>query len=60
MYINFKTRNYRGCINLDTNDLYLSHVSPKYQRLLGTKHLTYKASDLEIEQEIHEAVRELL
>lgn len=60
MYINFKTRNYRGCINLNTNDLYLSHLSPKYRRLLGTKHLTYKADDSEIEQEIHGAVKELL
>ena len=59
-YINFKTMNYRGCINLDTKDLYLSHVSPKYRRLLGTKHLTYRADDLGIEQEIHEAVKELL
>lgn len=59
-YINFKTMNYRGCINLDTKDLYLSHVSPKYQRLLGTKHLTYKTDDLSIESEIHEAVKELL
>lgn len=60
MYINFKTQNYRGCINLDTNDLYLSHISPKYRVIIGTKHLTYKADDLSIEQEIHEAVKELL
>ena len=59
-YINFKTMNYRGCINLDTNDLYLSHISPKYHRLLGTKHLTYKLDDSNIEEEVHEAVKELL
>lgn len=59
MYINFKTMNYRGCINLETNDLYLSHVSPRYRRTLGCKHLTYNAQDLAIEKEIHEAVKDL-
>ena len=58
-YTNFKTMRYRGCINLDTKDLYLSHVSPKYRRLLETKHLTYEASNLNIDEEIHEAIKEL-
>lgn len=56
MYINFKTVNYRGCINLETNDLYLSHLSPRVRRVLGTKHLTYNVKDKSIEPEIHEAV----
>jgi hypothetical protein len=59
MYINFKTLNYRGCINLETNDLYLSHVSPRYRRTLGTTHVTYDTEDKNIAQEVHEAVKEL-
>ena len=59
MYYNFKTMNYRGCINLETNDLYLSHVSPRYRRTLGTTHITYNKDNTDIAQEIHEAVRDL-
>ena len=58
-YINFKTMNYRGCINLDTNDLYLSHLSPKQHRLLGSKHVTYNKDDTSLEREVHEAIKEL-
>ena len=59
MYINFKTLNYRGCINLETNDLYLSHVSPRYRRTLGTTHVTYSKENKDIAQEVHEAIKEL-
>ena len=59
MYINFKTQNYRGCINLETNDLYLSHLSPRIHRLLGCKHLVYSSDDNNIEAEVHEAIEEL-
>ena len=59
-YINFKTMNWYGCINLETNDLYLSHTSPKYRRILGSKHVTYNPTDDTIDKEIHEKVKELL
>jgi hypothetical protein len=59
MYINFKTLNYRGCISLETNDLYLSHVSRRYRRTLGTTHVTYNKEDKDIAQEVHEAIEVL-
>ena len=59
MYINFKTMNYRGCINLENNDLYLSHVSPRVRRVLGCKHILYDVQDTSIEKEIHDAVNDL-
>ena len=59
MYINFKTQNYRGCINLENNDLYLSYLSPKVHRLLGCKHVTYDRNDNDIEAEVHKAIEEL-
>ena len=59
MYINFKTTQYRGCINLETNDLYLSHISPRVHRVLGCKHITYDKNDLSIEKEVHEAIERL-
>ena len=59
-YINFRTINWYGCINLETNDLYLSHTSPKYRRVLSTKHVTYSPTDDTIDREVHEKIKELL
>ena len=59
MLTNFKTMNYRGCINLKTNDLYLSKVSPKYRRVLNWSTLKYSADNKNIDQEVHEAIRGL-
>lgn len=59
MLTNFKTMNYRGCINLKTNDLYLSKVSPKYRRVLNWSTLKYSVDNKYISTEVHEAIRGL-
>ena len=59
MLTNFKTMNYRGCINPKTNDLYLSKVSPKYRRVLNWSTLKYSADNKYISTEVHEAIRGL-
>ena len=59
MFTNFKTLNYRGCINLKTNDLYLTRLSPKYRLILNWKSLKYDEKDKGIDREIHEAIRKL-
>ena len=59
MLTNFKTMNYKGCINLKTNDLYLSKVSPKYRRVLNWSTLKYSVDNKHIDQEVHEAIRGL-
>ena len=58
-YINFKTMSWHGCINLENNDLYLTHVSPRYRRKLSCKHITYNVNDVSIDKEVHEAVKNL-
>ena len=58
-YTNFKTLGYYGCIDLETNDLYLTHTSPKYRVPLSTKHVTYNKDDVTIDRYVHEAIAHL-
>ena len=58
-YTNFKTLGYYGCIDLETNDLYLTHTSPKYHIPLSSKQVVYDKNDTTIDRYVHEAIAHL-